>query len=70
MAHDKVAEVEPQVAGGRHSWILGRESRCCQEGRQMLQEEVEHLGSTWSRCVIEKMSSMQTVLNLEVEEDW
>jgi len=46
VAHDKVAEVERQVAGGRHSWILGRESRCCQEGRQMLQEEVEHLGST------------------------
>lgn len=42
----KVVEVELQVVGGRHSWTLGKQNRCCQEGKQMLQEEVAHPGST------------------------
>jgi len=34
------------VVGGQHSWTLGRQSRCCLEEKQMLQEEVAHPGST------------------------
>jgi len=51
VAHDKVAEVELRVAGGQHSWTLGRQSRCCQEGKQMLQEEVAPPDSTlrWTK---------------------
>ena len=68
VAHDKVAEVELQVAGGQHSWILGRQSRCCQEGKQMLQEEVALLGSTYSRCIsVYKISRPKVYL--EVDED-
>ena len=48
----KVVEVELQVVGGQHSWTLGRQNRCCQEGKQMLQEEVAHPGSTWPRCMV------------------
>ena len=43
---DKVVEAELQVVGGQHSWTLGRQNRCCQEGKQMLQEEVAPPDST------------------------
>ena len=43
---------QSEVVGGRHSWTLGRQSRCCREGTQMLQEEVAHPGSTWPRCLV------------------
>ena len=69
VAHDKVAAVELRVAGGQHSWTLGRQSRCCQEGKQMLQEEVAHPGSTWSKRVVNFASSKQKDY-LEAEEDW
>lgn len=46
---DKVVEAELQVVGGQHSWTLGKQNRCCQEGMQMLQEEVAHPGLTLRR---------------------
>ena len=68
VALDKVVVVELQVVGGRHSWTLGRQSRCCQEGKQMLQEEVALLGSTYSRCIsVYKISRPKVYL--EVDED-